>query len=56
MKNYFFENLNHLIVKKFWMVKIWTYFHKSIWVKKFDSIITSKWEKKKKKKKKGLNT
>ncbi len=27
--NLFFENLNHLIVKDFWMVQIWPYFHKS---------------------------
>jgi hypothetical protein len=26
MKNLFFENLNHLIVTDFWMVKIWPYF------------------------------
>jgi hypothetical protein len=32
MKNIFFENLNHLIIKDFWMVKIWPYFHKSIWI------------------------
>ncbi len=32
MKNLFFENLNYLIVRDFWMVKIWPYFHKSIWV------------------------
>jgi hypothetical protein len=32
MKNFFFENLNHLIARDFWMVKIWPYFHKSIWV------------------------
>jgi hypothetical protein len=25
MKNLFFENLNRLIVKDFWMVKIWPY-------------------------------
>ncbi len=28
----FFENLNHLIVRDFWMVQIWPYFHRSIWV------------------------
>jgi hypothetical protein len=32
MKNLFFENLNHLIARDFWMVKIWPYFHKSIWI------------------------
>jgi hypothetical protein len=32
MKNIFVENLNHLIIKDFWMIKIWPYFHKSIWV------------------------
>jgi len=32
MRNIFFENLNRLIIKDFWMVKIWSYFHKSIWV------------------------
>ncbi len=32
MKNIFFKYLNRLIVKDFWMVKIWTYFHKSIWI------------------------
>jgi hypothetical protein len=26
MKNIFFENLNRLIIKDFWMVKIWPYF------------------------------
>jgi hypothetical protein len=36
MKNLLFENFNRLIVKDFWMVKIWPYFHKSIWVKNFD--------------------
>jgi hypothetical protein len=25
------KNLNHLIVRDFWMIKIWPYFHKSIW-------------------------
>jgi len=30
--NLFFENLNHLIIMDFWMVQIWPYFHKSIWV------------------------
>jgi len=30
MKNLFFENFNHLIIRDFWMVKIWSYFHKSI--------------------------
>ncbi len=29
---FFFENLNYLIVRDFWMVQIWLYFHKSIWV------------------------
>jgi len=37
MKKKFFENLNHLITKDFWMVKIWQYFHKSIWVAIFVS-------------------
>jgi hypothetical protein len=32
MKNLFFENLNHLIVRDIWMVKIRSYFHKSIWL------------------------
>jgi len=32
MKNIFFENLNCLIIKDFWKVKIWQYFHKPIWV------------------------
>ncbi len=32
MKNIFFENLNCLIIKDFWMVKIWPYFLKSIWI------------------------
>jgi len=32
MTNLLFENLNYLIVKDFWMIKIWPYFHKSIWV------------------------
>ncbi len=32
MKDFFFENINCLIVKDFWMVKLWPYFHKSIWV------------------------
>jgi hypothetical protein len=32
MKNLFFENLNYLIARDFWMVKIWPYFHKFIWV------------------------
>jgi hypothetical protein len=32
MKNFFFENFNHLIIREFSMAKIWTYFHKSIWV------------------------
>ncbi len=31
MKNIFFENFNLLIVKEFWMVKNWPYFHKFIW-------------------------
>jgi hypothetical protein len=31
-RNALFENLNHLIVRDFWMVKIWPYFHKSIWI------------------------
>ncbi len=26
------ESLNHLIVRDFWMAKIWLYFHKSIWI------------------------
>jgi hypothetical protein len=32
MINILFEKLNCLIVKDFWMVKIWLYFHKSIWI------------------------
>ncbi len=32
MRNLFFENLNNLIIRDFWLVKIWPYFHKSIWV------------------------
>jgi hypothetical protein len=32
MRNLFFENFNRLIIKDFWMVKIWQHFHKSIWV------------------------
>jgi hypothetical protein len=32
MKNLFFENLIYLIARDFLMVKIWPYFHKSIWV------------------------
>jgi len=32
MKNIFFENLSHLIVRDFWTIKIWSYFHKFIWV------------------------
>jgi hypothetical protein len=32
MRNILFENLNHLIVRDFWMVKISPYLHKSIWV------------------------
>jgi len=32
MKNLSFENLSHLIIRGFWMVKIWPYFHKSIWI------------------------
>jgi len=31
-KIFFFENLNRLIIKNFWMVQIWPHFHKSIWV------------------------
>jgi hypothetical protein len=30
MMNLLFENLNCLIIRDFWMVKIWPYFHKSI--------------------------
>jgi len=29
---YFFENVNRLIIRDFWMVKFWPYFHKSIWI------------------------
>jgi hypothetical protein len=29
MKNLLFENFNHLIIRVFWMVKIWPYFHNS---------------------------
>jgi hypothetical protein len=32
MKNIFIEKFNRLIVRDFLMVKIWPYFHKSIWV------------------------
>ncbi len=32
MKNLFFENFHFLIGRGFWMVKIWPYFYKSIWV------------------------
>ncbi len=32
MKDLFFENLNILIVRDFWIVEIGPYFHKSIWV------------------------
>ncbi len=32
MRNIFFKNLDHLIIRDFWMVKIWSYFHKSMWV------------------------
>jgi hypothetical protein len=32
MMSLFFENLNHLIDMNFWMVKIWPYFHESIWI------------------------
>jgi len=32
MTNLLFENLNYLIVRDFWMIKIWPYFHKSIWI------------------------
>ncbi len=32
MKNLLFENFNHLIVKDFWMIKIWLYFYKSKWI------------------------
>jgi hypothetical protein len=32
MRNLFFENLNHLIITDFWMIKIGPYFHKSLWV------------------------
>jgi hypothetical protein len=35
IRKFFFQTLNHLIVKDFWMVKIWPYFHKSIWVTSF---------------------
>jgi hypothetical protein len=31
MKNLLFENIKHLIIKDFWMVKNWPYFHMSIW-------------------------
>ncbi len=41
MRNLFFENLNHLIVRDFWMVKIWPYFHKSIWIAIFVSFSIS---------------
>jgi len=29
---FFFKNFMRLITKDFWMIKIWLYFHKSIWV------------------------
>jgi len=32
MRNLLFENLNPLIIRDIWIVKIWPYFHKSIWV------------------------
>jgi hypothetical protein len=32
LKNLLFENFNCLIVRDFWMVKIWPYFHKFMWV------------------------
>jgi hypothetical protein len=32
MMNLLFENFNQLIIKNFWMVEIWAYFHKSIWI------------------------
>jgi len=32
MNNLFFETLGCLIVRDFWMVKIWSYFHKFIWI------------------------
>jgi hypothetical protein len=32
MKNISFENLSYLLINDFWMVKIWSYFHKSLWV------------------------
>ncbi len=35
MKNLFFKNLNHLIIRIFWMVKNWTYSHMSIWIANF---------------------
>jgi hypothetical protein len=35
MKNLLFEKFNCLIFRDFWMVKIWQYFHKSIWVANF---------------------
>jgi len=35
MKNLFFKNLDRLIIKDFWKVKIWPYFHKSIWIEIF---------------------
>jgi hypothetical protein len=28
----FFENVIRLIIRDFWMVKFWSYFHKSTWV------------------------
>jgi hypothetical protein len=30
--NFFFEILNYLVIRDFWMVKIWPNFHKSIWI------------------------
>jgi hypothetical protein len=35
MRNVFLEKINHLTIRDFWMVKIWPYFHKSIWVEIF---------------------
>ncbi len=31
-EDFVFENFNHLIIKDFWMLKIWPYFHKSMWI------------------------
>jgi hypothetical protein len=32
MKNILLKKFNQLIIRDFWMIKFWPYFHKSIWV------------------------